>query len=311
MSCSKFLSHSALDVLCYLNRDEMERCHIVCRLLKHFVEGYFHSKPYRIFDWLHVSGGRYMLRHKGLYWYPYRDDYNIVLFLEKREHLSTGYVKGRKRQRLTHLPFDYSFAEMSPYLGPTVRINEILLSINAGTTYPPAHIAEMESIAYLWQNGKISLNNSGVNDQPILKSPTILHCRQLKLMHTQFHMGEFSVFFTPKILHLRPTYLDVTYVLEFLGQIRIKPSVVLEFVGLDRINTIIERLSKVFHSAVLPNAFTLILIQPVYQPLAIFNKRNKNSGESLELKEGLPSALDNDFRKMPSWRYYTLQRMSV
>ncbi|KAI1693032.1 hypothetical protein DdX_20882 [Ditylenchus destructor] len=58
MSCSKPLPPFTFDVLRYLNRDQLERFTIVCRLLKNLIDLYFHSKPYHVFDRLSIYEGR-------------------------------------------------------------------------------------------------------------------------------------------------------------------------------------------------------------------------------------------------------------
>ncbi|KAI1698639.1 hypothetical protein Ddc_18988 [Ditylenchus destructor] len=82
MSCSKPLPPFTFEVLCYLNRDQLERFSIVCRPLKNFIDRYFHSKPYRVFDRLRIRGGSYVLEHNDVQWHPDRDDYSVQQFLE-------------------------------------------------------------------------------------------------------------------------------------------------------------------------------------------------------------------------------------
>ncbi|KAI1703079.1 hypothetical protein DdX_15138 [Ditylenchus destructor] len=146
MSNSKHLSPFVFDVLCYLNRDQLERFSIVCRSLKNIIERYFHSKPYRIFDFLVIHGGSYALFHQGWQWHPNRDDYSVQQFLGG-EACSNVYSRRY-----------YSFAEMRPYLGPNIRIENTSIYADA-FAYNPNRIAEMESITYLWRNGKVSVQN--------------------------------------------------------------------------------------------------------------------------------------------------------
>ncbi|KAI1694704.1 hypothetical protein Ddc_21879 [Ditylenchus destructor] len=173
MSNSKPLPPFTFDVLCYLNRDQLERFSIVCRPLKNFIDRYFHSKPYRIFDCLRIRGGSYALIHNNVRWYPNRNDYSVQQFLT-----------GQLRHGVHSVKY-YSFAEMRPYLGPTVRIKLTTIYISGDSTYIPEQIKEMESIAYLWRDGVIYIENArnddsriGAEDFPlILNSPTILQCR--------------------------------------------------------------------------------------------------------------------------------------
>ncbi|KAI1691611.1 hypothetical protein DdX_21765 [Ditylenchus destructor] len=189
MSCSKPLPQFTYELLCYLNRDQLERFSIVCRPLKNFIDRYFHSKPHRVFDQLWVRGGLYALRHNAVFWHPNRDDYSAQQFLAAQES-NIG---------LTY----YSFAEMRPYLGPTVRVNSTIIYVNF--TYNPDHIEEMESITYLWRDRDTILlpvsNNHRIvaeDFQPILNSPTILQCRMLDMHNAQFSFKDYKVLYTVK-----------------------------------------------------------------------------------------------------------------
>ncbi|KAI1696438.1 hypothetical protein DdX_19050 [Ditylenchus destructor] len=115
MSNSKPLPPFVFDVLCYLNRDQLERFSIICRSLKNIIERYFHTKPYRIFDWLIICGVSYVLRHKYVQWHPNRDDYTVQQFLDG-QRCSSVVLKNRYCYRY------YSFAEMRPYLGPNILV---------------------------------------------------------------------------------------------------------------------------------------------------------------------------------------------
>ncbi|KAI1702587.1 hypothetical protein Ddc_16988 [Ditylenchus destructor] len=84
MSCSKQLPPFTYEVLCSLNRDQLERFSIVCRSLKNLIDRYFHSKPYRVFDELSILGQSasysYDLFHNDVQWLPNRDDYSLQQF---------------------------------------------------------------------------------------------------------------------------------------------------------------------------------------------------------------------------------------
>ncbi|KAI1696162.1 hypothetical protein DdX_19190 [Ditylenchus destructor] len=91
MSCSKHLPPFTFDVLCYLNRDGLERFSIDCRPLKNLIERYFHSKPYRVFDQLWIRGGLYALCHNyGVQWHPNREDYSVQQFLGRKIYLKNA-----------------------------------------------------------------------------------------------------------------------------------------------------------------------------------------------------------------------------
>ncbi|KAI1701565.1 hypothetical protein DdX_16040 [Ditylenchus destructor] len=99
---SKPLPPFTFDLLCYLNRNQLERFSIVCRPLKHYIDRYFHSKPYRIFDRLEIHGGSYGLRHNSaglfsplenhVHWHPNREDYSVQQFLGKKMALKTSLI---------------------------------------------------------------------------------------------------------------------------------------------------------------------------------------------------------------------------
>ncbi|KAI1694288.1 hypothetical protein Ddc_22211 [Ditylenchus destructor] len=84
----------------------------------------------------------YSLEHKGVRWHPNRDDYSVQQFLD-----------GQKCNYGNE--FYYSFAEMRPYLDPTVRIKSTWMFVDEDFAYNPEHIAEMESISHLWRDGEI------------------------------------------------------------------------------------------------------------------------------------------------------------
>ncbi|KAI1724008.1 hypothetical protein Ddc_05206 [Ditylenchus destructor] len=116
MSCSKPLPPFTYDLLCFLNRDQLERFAIVCRSVKNLIERYFHSKPYRVFHRLRIRGGSFALVHKHIQWHPKRDDYSVQQFLA-RQKCSSDESKDPRDD------FEYyPFAEMLPYLGSSIRI---------------------------------------------------------------------------------------------------------------------------------------------------------------------------------------------
>ncbi|KAI1700052.1 hypothetical protein Ddc_18293 [Ditylenchus destructor] len=300
MSNSTPLPSFTFDVLCYLNRDQLERFSIVCRPFKNLIKRYFYSKPYRVFDNLFVREGSYVLIDNCVQWHPNRDDYSVQQFLAGHL-LNVGFTY-------------YSYAEMRAYLGPTVRIKETFIYDN---TYDTEHIAEMESIAYLWRDGDIDLRNveSGSriraeNFQLILNSPTILQCQKLVMINAHFSFKDYNVLYLVKVIEAH-YYRDIgcEYWLQFLEQPGAKPIVVLrQFCGILCIDNLLNRLSKAFSSAVSPNAFKIVF--PDYaKSLTEFREVNKTSGEMMEFKKGLPS--EYQIEAWTGYGNYTLERYSV
>ncbi|KAI1697348.1 hypothetical protein DdX_18542 [Ditylenchus destructor] len=245
------------EVLYYLNRDQLERFSIVCRPFKNFIERHLGSKPYRIFDQLLIYGGMHFLVHNNVRWHPNRNDYSAQQFLARQE-CSIG-NRG------------YSFAEMRPYLGPTVRIKWTFINVAGGVTYNPGHIAEMESIAYLWHDAEIFIWNSR-NDgsridaehfQPILNSPAILQCQYLKMDNAQFSFKDHKTLYTVNLIEINyeNAETDPNYWPQFLEQPGVKPLVVLRQLNPESVVKMLERLYKDFSSAVSPKAYKIIFAQ--------------------------------------------------
>ncbi|KAI1691022.1 hypothetical protein Ddc_24510 [Ditylenchus destructor] len=303
MSCSKPLPPFVCDSLYYLNRNQLERFSIVCRPLKNFIDRYLHTKPYRVFDRLYIRGGSYILRHNNVQWHPNRDDYSAQQFLAGEALHS----------RVTY----YSFAEMRPFLGQTVRIERIWILVAERTTYNPEHIDEMESIAHLWCDRRITISkrNSGeiVADdiQLILNSPTILKCRILFMNRAQFSFKDYNILYNAKIIenHYEGDETDPDYWPQFLEQPGVKPLVVLRKLHRESINNVLDHLSKTFSSAVSPNAFKILFAEIWWDRMTEFKMTNETSGEKLELKEGLPTGYRN--KNLERYYNYTLERSSI
>ncbi|KAI1690995.1 hypothetical protein DdX_22169 [Ditylenchus destructor] len=311
MSCSKPLPPFTYELLCYLNRDQLERFSIVCRPLKNFIDRYFHSKPYRVFDQLYIRGGSYALRHNNVFWHPNRDDYSAQQFLDGQKCRSSHHTY-------------YSFAEMRPYLGPSVRVQFTYLNVAGNSTYNSQHIEEMESIAYLWRDGKICIWNAKSdgsrivdNDfQLILNSPTILQCRDLYMENAHFSFKDYKVLYSVKVIEVYynekdEEEIDLNSWPEFLEQPGVKPVVVLHYYHRENIAFIIDRLSQPFSSAVLPNGFKVVFSQrnEPLEPLTQFRETNKTLGEILELKKVLPTEYQPEHLK--GHECYTLERSRV
>ncbi|KAI1697491.1 hypothetical protein Ddc_19678 [Ditylenchus destructor] len=299
MSNSKHLPPFIFDLLCYLNRDHLERYSIVSRPLKNFIERYFNSKPYRIFDRLEIRGGSYALIHNDVQWHPNRDDYSVQQFLDGQK---CSIYNWSSSWRIAISPSYYSFAEMHPYLCPNIRIKDVAIYVTKDSIYNPEHIAEMESISYLWRDGNIDIKNAWIHPslefvpnkraeyfQPIFNSATILQCRLLAMNNARLSFKDYKVLYSVKVIKINYDYEDFNpnSLLEFLKQPGAKPVVVLRLLHRDDFDNLLDSLSKAFFSAALPNAFKIAFILSE-EPLAEFRETNNTSGEILELKKGLP-----------------------
>ncbi|KAI1704208.1 hypothetical protein Ddc_16246 [Ditylenchus destructor] len=293
MSCSKPLPPFTFDLLCYLNRDQLERFSIVCRPLKNFIERYFQSKPYRIFDRLEIRRGLYALEHKI---------WNTKQILEHKTHeYSTQQFLDGQKCSIDNLRKNgnikiyegrayYSFADMLPYLGPTIRIENTRIYIDEDFTYNPEHISKMESISYLWRDGYMNIWNAREDDsrlvaeyfQPILDSPIILQCQNLSMDNAHFSFRDYKVLFTVKVIEIDYYNNEIysNYWLQFIEQPGEKPVVVLDCVH-----------RKGLFSAVSPKR-KIVFLKLGNRTLTEFRETNKTSGEILELKEGLPTELN-------------------
>ncbi|KAI1690531.1 hypothetical protein Ddc_24876 [Ditylenchus destructor] len=321
MSCSKPLQPFVCDSLYYLNREQLERFSIVCRPLKNFINRYLHAKPYRVLEQLHIRDGLYALVHNYAQWHPNRDGYSIQQFLAGEECSIDEF-----KPTIGGIAY-YSFEEMRPILCSTVRIKETSIYVAGGSIYNPERISEMESIAYLWSNGKIIIWNArsfgsrivAEDFQPILNSPTILQCQTLSMTNAHFSFKDYKVLYTVKVIVTSYGYVrfDPSYWSKFLEEPGVKPLVVLSAARHEYINNILDRLCKAFSSAVLPNAFkmlfkfygeSLTIFAENGGPLTEFRETNKTSGEILELKKGLPDEYQESFEDEYN---YTLARSSI
>ncbi|KAI1710930.1 hypothetical protein Ddc_13192 [Ditylenchus destructor] len=247
MSCSKPLPPFTFDVLCYLSRDQLEQFTIVCRPMKYFIDRYFHSKPYRVFDELYIRGGSYDLRHNLVQLHPNDYHLNVQQFLARKKckHYAC------KRYRRAY----YSFAEMSPYFGPSVRIQWTTIYVGGDSSYYSNHIAEMESVSYLWRDHKITIWNVEKYGktrpevfQSILNSRTILQCQELNMGNAYFPFKYYKVLYTMNVIEIRHHENEIddqNYWQQFLEQPGVKPLVVFRYFNLESVNNLLDRLFKV------------------------------------------------------------------
>ncbi|KAI1700413.1 hypothetical protein Ddc_18095 [Ditylenchus destructor] len=316
MSLSKPLPPFTYDLLRFLNRDQLDRFAIVCRSLKNLIERYFQSKPCRVFDRLWIHGELCALVHKNVQWHPNRDGYSVQQFLDGQE-CSIDESNGPGNDRTL-----YSFAEMHPYLGLPVRIKTTCIFVDGESTYNPEHIAEMESMSYLWRDhcliiGKDDESRIVAEDfQLILNSPTILQCRILTMYDAYFSFKDYKVLNTVNVFEIYYDGADdigLNHWQQFLEQPGAKPVVALSGLRREIIDNALDRLKQAFSSAVSPNAYKIAFVR-VNEPLTEFGETNKNSGEVLELKRELPveypEECAEDFNH-PDFDHYTLQRSSV
>ncbi|KAI1698641.1 hypothetical protein Ddc_18990 [Ditylenchus destructor] len=256
MSNSKHLPPFTFDVLCCLNRDQLERCSIVSRLLKNIIQRYFHSKPYRVFCELKIRGGSYALVHKSEQWHPNRDGYSAQQFL-------AGEIFSIDKSKRSSDDFTfYTFAEMRPYLGLTVRIDSVDISVAGQSDYSTKHITEMESIAYLWRDGKISIANAdelhiqyqlsnrlrAEDFQLILNSPTILQCQTLHMGNAHFSYKDYKVLYTVNVIcfDYADEKIDPDCWPQFLEQRGVKPVIVLRQIHHENVDSVLDRLTEGF-----------------------------------------------------------------
>ncbi|KAI1700050.1 hypothetical protein Ddc_18291 [Ditylenchus destructor] len=321
MSNSKPIPPFTFDVLYYLNRDQLERFSIVCRDLKNFIERYFHSTPYRTFDRLEIrAGGSYALANsywldkvtnRPIYWSPRYEqaDYSTHKFLDSRIcgydeftkswDISTRFWRYDSGHPIYNERAYYTFAKIRPYLGPTVRPKHTIIYIAGDSTYYPKQIEEMESISYLWRDGRINIFNTDnfgnriggkteLEDfQPVFNSPTLLQCRHLCMDNAHFSFKDCKVLYTVKFIQMiyHGEDIDLSYWVEFFEQPRVKPVVIFRQLRRESLANVLDQFSMSFSSSILPNAFKIVFAQQCdEEELTIFRKTNNTSGEILELE---------------------------
>ncbi|KAI1708531.1 hypothetical protein Ddc_14323 [Ditylenchus destructor] len=187
--------------------------------------------------------------------------------------------------------------------------------LDGESTNNPEHIAELESMSYLWRDhclfiGKGDESRIVAEDfQLILNSPTILQCRILRMINAHFSFKDYKVLNTVNVFeidYIGADGIDPKYWLQFLEQPGTKPIVALGALRREIIDNALDRLKQTFSSAVSPNAYKIVFVQ-VREPLTEFRETNKTSREVLELKKGLPV----EYPEECAGDHYTLKRSSV
>ncbi|KAI1695628.1 hypothetical protein DdX_19481 [Ditylenchus destructor] len=312
ISYSKPVVPFNFDVLYYLNRDELERFSIVCRSLKNYIDRYFSSKPYRIFEiiQLRVWAGYYALLNPL--------SRNHVYFCFNRDHVQQ-FLAGQKCKDDGCSEREYiSFDEKLPFLGPTVRMNWTFISLRC--TYRPEDIEQMESIAHLWRDGNIMLWETNITKelQPILSSPTTLKCQKLCMIQDPYFLlnphtiKDYKGLYAVKVIEIySDDYIDPKSWLEFLEEPGVKPVVVWRCVRQEHITNKLYHLCKGFSSAVSPNPFKIVFAELDKEELSEFRETNNTSGEILELKKGLPVEYQDEMSSDEDTKHYTLERSCI
>ncbi|KAI1697027.1 hypothetical protein DdX_18736 [Ditylenchus destructor] len=326
MSCSKPLPPFTYELLCFLNREQLERFSIICRPLKNLINRYFQSKPYRIFDVLEIRGGSYALVDDNVPWHPNREDYSAQQFL--------GPLKtpgGKKRFHPRVIEPSCRSEMQHRRIKSSLQCHILFICRNAsifGPDCPHKLDYHIRSWRFHVQSG--SYRGNGVHCIPlarwrpshckdddivitaedfqlILNSPTILQCRRLKLVNARFPFKNYKILYTVKVIELFCYLLDdvdPNYWLEFLEQ----PIVALHSLCGENIDNALDHLKQAFSSAVSPNAFKVVFVQED-EPLTEFRVTNKTSGENLELKKGLPVEYPEEW--LADFDNYTFERSSV
>ncbi|KAI1694705.1 hypothetical protein Ddc_21880 [Ditylenchus destructor] len=134
--------------------------------------------------------------------------------------------------------------------------------------------------------------------------------------NVHFPLIDCKVLRNVKVIEINCDYheeeIELNSWLQLLEQSGVKHIVVLRDLQRERIDIVVERLSKDFSSAVSPNAFKIVFVQ-LDVKLTEFQATNKTSGEKLELKEGFPTEFSAKYQN--NWvdgvTKYTLERSSI
>ncbi|KAI1693705.1 hypothetical protein DdX_20516 [Ditylenchus destructor] len=135
-----------------------------------------------------------------------------------------------------------------------------------------------------------------------------------------FSFKDYKVLYSVKVIELdyKANYFkeeqndektDPNYWPQFLEQPGVKPRVVLSWLHRESIDNLLDRLSKAFSSAVLPNSFKIVFAGNE-DPLTEFRETNNTSGEILELKEGISAEFRNS-KLCDEVTNYMLERSSI
>ncbi|KAI1691449.1 hypothetical protein DdX_21881 [Ditylenchus destructor] len=318
MSCSKFLHNFAVDVLCYVDRNKLDDLMIVSGQFKNYIDKHFRAKPYRVFEELLIGAGTFILKHHGVQWHPNREDYNVLNFLDGVECSLDADPK--RHGEMSY----YSFSEMQPYLGPTVRFEFTFIHTAGQNMYSNEHIMKMESLTHLWREGTINFLNCydgrqivPDNIRRIFSSPIILQCRDLVIYNACFSFKDYGVLYMPQSIQIflpDEQYVNPNIVSDYLEQMKMEQIVMLQFYSIEFIPSIVERilqsfskidsstgwilegkLKKVHFQAfslrqLASSGFTMLLgiYHGTIDQSIEFQKVNNVTGEKLELKKGLP-----------------------
>ncbi|KAI1707841.1 hypothetical protein Ddc_14606 [Ditylenchus destructor] len=298
MACSKFSHETLLETLNFCSRDNLERLAIASHKLNQLTLRHFPSNPYRVFDELDISYG------------------NSDKFYSLRHHSAS----------LDSKPWDsnrsrYSFIEIQPYLGPTVRVENVSILIEEENNGDRILILthEMESLSHLWYGARLNLDARGVRPfgneltpliSPILHSRTIFQFRELYMHDCEFNPRHYPLLYSLKVIgfiYARP-FANGYNLLNFLHKPGDKPIVVLGFAR--QFSPLMDLISEAFSRATSPCSFKIVF---TYIGTSDFNEiefsKTNICQEILEYKRGLPDGYHID--RLQNGNNYTLQRFNI
>ncbi|KAI1706843.1 hypothetical protein DdX_12837 [Ditylenchus destructor] len=129
------------------------------------------------------------------------------------------------------------------------------------------------------------------------------------MINADFSFKDYKILYSVKVFEITDIArrIDPNHYLDFLNQPGVKPVVALLDSSHHDIDNVLDRLSKVFSSGSVPNAFKIVFSQyKSRQSFTEFRATNKTSGEKLELKRGVP--IEYRHRLLKDSEYYTLER---
>ncbi|KAI1712888.1 hypothetical protein Ddc_12232 [Ditylenchus destructor] len=338
MSCSKFSTYAYLDLLHFFDRDQLERISITCRLLNRLVERGLQSKSLRVFDKLEIRpspkgksfqtlltnafcigslGAFYRLRHNGVQLYP-KSGVAVQQFLAGENTENSN-------------PVSYSFVEISPYLGPTVRFKETEIKVRNYCPYTSEAANELESLTHLWRDRVITIKPMEMqvifaeSIRHILDSPTILKCKQLEIEDPDLPLSNYPVLYSADVFHVFCNRILKPENWKFFEGSRADGGKPLFFLTLWINHSDVEPVVitnykyQVFPQADSPCAFKMVVKLRLVGELLPFSIQNTSTQEVLELKEDYSDvSLDISLVDV-MWEqlfdnfstYYTLERSIV